>query len=181
MSKRATKVLTDIESQDLWMIVGPEKGRLLADQVRKKKARRIMEVGTYVGYSAILMADNAGDDAEIVSIEVDLGNAGVARENIKKAGYQNNIEVLVGAAKEVIPTLKGNFDFMFIDAIKEDYLDYLKLAEDKLEKGAVVVADNVKMFKQSMLDYLDYVRESEKYKSIYIEVGQDALEVSVKK
>jgi predicted O-methyltransferase YrrM len=69
---------------------------------------------------------------------------------------------------------------VFIDADKTEYLDYLRLAEDKLHKGSVVVADNAGIFADQMKDYVDYVRSSGRYSSEYVPVGEDGLEVSVK-
>jgi predicted O-methyltransferase YrrM len=80
----------------------------------------------------------------------------------------------------VIPTLKGPFDFAFIDAEKTEYFDYLKLAEAKLQRGTVVFADNAGIFANQMLDYLDYVRNSGKYRSRYVQVGGDGVEISIK-
>lgn len=76
--------------------------------------------------------------------------------------------------------MDGPFDFAFIDAEKSEYFQYLSLAEDKLRKGAVVVADNAGIFADQMRDYLDYVRNSGKYQSRYVQVGGDGLEISVK-
>ncbi len=174
------KVLEQIESEGHIMIVGPKKGKVLSKAVKNKKPKRILEIGTYVGYSAILMAEAVGSNTQIVSIEYSSDNADIARENIKKAGFDKKVEIKVGDAKKLIPTLMGSFDFMFIDAAKEEYLDYLKLAEEKLETGTVVVADNVKVFKDNMTDYLEYVRESGNYESKTIDVASDALEISVK-
>jgi len=80
----------------------------------------------------------------------------------------------------VIPKLKGPFDLVFIDADKSEYLDYLRLVEDKLHKGSVVVADNAGIFADQMQDYLDYVRSSQRYKSKFVRIGRDGLEISVK-
>jgi predicted O-methyltransferase YrrM len=87
---------------------------------------------------------------------------------------------VVGDAVKVIPTLRGCFDAVFIDAEKTEYMDYLRLVEDKLHKGAVVVADNAGIFADQMQDYLRYVRTSGKYRSQYVPVGDDGLEISVK-
>lgn len=181
MDSAAKKVIEKIESEGHYMIVGPKKGKVLVSAVKDKKPKAILEIGTYIGYSAILMAEAAGAKTEIVSIEANSDYAQVARENIKKAGFEDRVEIKVGDAIELIPLLSGTFDFIFIDAAKEDYLDYLKLAEEKLGKKAIVVADNVKVFGQAMSDYLEYVRESGKYKSETYDVGPDALEVSIKK
>jgi predicted O-methyltransferase YrrM len=80
----------------------------------------------------------------------------------------------------VIPSINDKFDMVFLDATKDEYLEYLKLSENKLEKGGVVFADNVKMSAHEMRDYLDYVRKSGRYKSKYIDVGFDGVEISTK-
>lgn len=177
----AKKVIEKIESEGHVMIVGPAKGQVLVSAVKKKKPRRILEIGTYVGYSAILMAEATGPQTEILTIEVDSDIAEIARMNIKKAGFEDRVEIRIGDATKLISSLTGTFDFMFIDASKEDYLTYLKLAEKKLEKRAIVVADNVKIFKDAMGDFLVYVRTSGRYESTTYDLGSDALEVSIKK
>jgi predicted O-methyltransferase YrrM len=88
--------------------------------------------------------------------------------------------VIVGDAIKVVPKLKDEFDMVFIDAEKSEYRDYLRLVEDKLHKGSVIVADNAGIFAHEMRDYLDYVRNSGKYSSRYVPVGEDGLEVSVR-
>jgi predicted O-methyltransferase YrrM len=80
----------------------------------------------------------------------------------------------------MIPTLTGQLDFAFIDAEKSEYLQYLKLIEEKLCKVAVVFADNAGIFADQMGDYLDYVRNSGRYRSRYIQVGEDGIEISIK-
>jgi predicted O-methyltransferase YrrM len=87
---------------------------------------------------------------------------------------------LIGDAIEILPKLESRFDLVFIDADKRQYLDYLRLVEDKLHKGSVIVADNAGIFANQMRNYLDYVRSSGKYRSRYVPVGEDGLEVSVK-
>jgi predicted O-methyltransferase YrrM len=145
------------------------------------------------GYSAILIAAAAADilqaKVEIVTIEIDRSVADIARKNIAAAGLSDKINVIVGDALEVIPRLDWKFDLLFLDAAKDEYLTYLKLAEDKtLKKGAVIVADNVEVSKNEMQDYLEYVRSSGgMYKSETIETTleftpnvRDAIEVSIK-
>ena len=145
------------------------------------------------GYSAILMAAAASDilheDRKVVTIEIDRSIADIARKNVAAAGLSEKINVIVGDALEVIPKLDWKFDLLFLDAAKSEYLTYLKLAEDKaLKRGAVIVADNVEVSKNEMLDYLKYVRSSGViYKSETIETTleftpnvRDAIEVSIK-
>jgi len=161
-------------------VVGPRKGRILAEEVRKAKPRHVLEVGTLIGYSAILMGRELDEDAELVTIEIHRGEAKIAGENVVKAKIPPKVTVITGDAIEVIPTLNGPFDFAFIDAKKTEYFQYLSLAEDKFRKGTVVVADNAGIFADQMSDYLDYVRNSGRYKSRYVQVGDDGMEISLK-
>lgn len=135
-----------------------------------------MEVGTLIGYSAILMGKELDSNARLITIEIDPTVAKIAVNNIRRAEIPPTVEVLVGDAIEVIPKLEGEFDIVFIDADKWQYLEYLQLVEDKLHKGSVVVADNV----EQASSYLDYVKYSGKYLSKYISAGWSGLEVSVK-
>jgi predicted O-methyltransferase YrrM len=127
-----------------------------------------------------LIGNELESDASLITIEIHASEAKMARENIKRANVPPTIDVIVGDALEVLPKLTGEFDMVFIDADKSEYIDYLRLVEDRLHKGSVIVADNAGIFARQMRDYLDYVRSSGKYKSKYVPVGEDGLEVSVK-
>ncbi|MBC8224776.1 O-methyltransferase [Candidatus Bathyarchaeota archaeon] len=180
---KADEVLEEIERsahRRYLPIIGPSRGRVLIEAVRRYRPRRILEVGTLVGYSTILMGKELGEGSEIVSIEYDRDEAEQARANIARAELPLKIEVLVGDALEIIPTLEGSFDMVFMDAAKHQYLDYLRLVEDKLRSGCVVVADNVGFMSRSMRGYLDHVRDSGKYESTFHRSGLDGVEVSVK-
>jgi len=161
-------------------IVGPEKGKILAGVVRETRPKRVLEVGALIGYSAILIGKELDADAHIITIEIHEDEARMAEENIRLAGIRTKVDVLVGDAIKIIPTLKGSFDLVFIDAEKTEYYQYLKLVEGKLHKGSVVVADNAGIFADQMRDYLDYLRTSPKYSSKYVQVGEDGLEISVR-
>jgi predicted O-methyltransferase YrrM len=173
--------------------IGPVKGGIITEIIKKYNPKNILEVGTLYGYSAILMAAAAADmlqaEGKVATIEIDRSIADIARKNIDDAGLSEKINVIVGNALEIIPKLDLKFDLLFLDAAKDEYLTYLKLAEDKaLKKGAVIVADNVEVSKNEMLDYLEYVRSSGGiYKSETIETTleftpdvRDAMEVSIK-
>jgi predicted O-methyltransferase YrrM len=179
----ADEMLRQIEKaseKNFLPIIGPHKGKFLAEEVRKAKPRRVLEIGTLIGYSAILMGKELEDEVEIITIEIHKDEAELAAKNIIRANIQAKIKIITGDALLVIPTLEGQFDFAFIDAEKNEYFQYLKLAEGKLRKGAVVFADNAGVFADQMGDYLDYVRNSGKYRSRYIQVGGDGVEISVK-
>jgi predicted O-methyltransferase YrrM len=179
----ANKVLELIEKaseKNFLPIIGPNKGKYLATEVRMAKPKRVLEVGTLIGYSAILMGKEMDAEAEIITIEIHRDEAELARQNIVRAKIPAKVQIINGNALQVIPSLKGPFDFAFIDAEKNEYYQYLKLIEDKLRKGAVVFADNAGVFADQMCDFLDYVRKSGKYQSRYIQVGGDGVEISVK-
>jgi len=160
--------------------VGPERGRILVELVRRVKPRRVLEVGALVGYSTILIARELESQAEIVSIEIDEDEVKTAKENIRRAKLKPKIDVLVGDALGIIPNLGGKFDLVFLDAAKNEYLDYLRLLDGDLHKGSVIVADNAGIFAKSMRRYLDYVRNSGKYESSFIPVDWDGIEVSIR-
>lgn len=183
VSSKADDVLRRIENEvgrRWYPIIGPRKGRILADLVRQNRPKRILEVGTLIGYSAITMGKELGGDAEIVTIEIDEWEAEMARENIKEAEIKPRVKVIVGDALDVIPRLEGEFDMVFLDAAKNEYLDYLRLLEDKIHEGSVIIADNVGPRAYATRDYIDYVRGSGRYESRFIPVGRDGMEVSIK-
>jgi len=179
----ADRVLKEIEKmteKEFLPIVGPRKGQILAEAIRKVKPNHVLEVGTLTGYSTILMAKELESKAHLITIEINEDEAKIARENIMRAKLSVATDVIVGDAVKVIPKLTGKFDVVFIDAEKREYLKYLCLAEPKLHKGSIIVADNAGIFADEMKDYLNYVRSSGKYSSKYVPVDEDGLEVSVR-
>jgi predicted O-methyltransferase YrrM len=169
--------------------IGPIKGRIISDIVKKYKPASILEIGTLHGYSAILMGNLLPDDGgKLITIEIDRDLANIAIKNIEKAGLSCKIKVICDDAINVIPTLGGyKFDLVFLDAIKTQYLNYLKLLEGKnlLKEESIVVADNVILYENEMKDYLEYVRNSGYYRSQITKTTlefnknvEDALEIS---
>jgi len=174
------KVIEELANKESLPIVGPEKGRVLVDVLREIKPKRVLEIGALIGYSVILMGKELGDDANIITIEKDEVEATIAEDNIKTAALKPKIDVIIGNALKILPNLEGEFDFIFIDAAKREYIKYLKLIENKLHKGSVIVADNAGSFAESMKEYLNYVRSSKKYTSKFVSVGNDGLEITTK-
>ncbi len=180
---KADEVLHKIEEaakKDFMPIIGPNRGLILSDEVSKAKPQRVLEVGTLIGYSTILIGKELSKTSEVVSIEIHGDEAELAKENIANAKLKPKVTVITGDARKMIPTLQGSFGFVFIDAEKTEYLQYLCLAENKMGKHAVVFADNAGIFADQMKDYLDYVRSTGKYQSRYLQVGDDGVEISVK-
>lgn len=173
--------------------IGPIKGKIISEIIQKYKPTTILEIGTLHGYSAILMTALLLDyyhDAKLITIEIEKNLADIARKNIGKAGLAHKIEVVCGNALDVIPTLTAyKFDLIFLDAVKSEYLQYLKLIEvnELMKKRSVVIADNVLLYENEMKDYLEYVRNSGRYDSQTTESTlefnknvKDALETSVR-
>jgi len=191
---KAHQVLREIESSANWEkgamvgvhsvphsflpIVGPEKGKLLENLIKKYKPKLILEIGALVGYSAILMAQHG---PKVITLEIDARAAETAKQKIERAGLTGKIEIIVGDAKKTIRQLKEKFDLIFIDAKKDEYINYLKLSEKNMHAGTIVIADNVKMFADNVRDYLARVRNSGLYESKYYAFGSDAMEVSIRK
>jgi len=180
---KSDAVLSEIErlSKRAYLpIIGPVEGKHLVDTVRRFSVKNVLEVGTLIGYSAILIALNLPKEGRVVTIEMDPESARLAQQNVQKAGFANRIEVHIGNALSVIPRMNDSFDMVFLDATKDEYLEYLKLSENKLKRGGVVFAHNVKMFAHEMRDYLDYVRNSGRYASEYIDLVFDGVEISTR-
>ncbi len=139
--------------------VGPSDGKLLALLLRMIGARKVVEVGTLVGYSAIHMARALGPGGRLWSIEFDPRHAEIARGNLAAAGVADRVSVLVGAGREVLPTLAAHapFDAVFIDADKVTYAHYGQWAIDHLRPGGLVLGDNAYLFGE-LLDDSDRAR-----------------------
>jgi predicted O-methyltransferase YrrM len=136
-------------------IVDPEVGRFLELTARAINARRILEIGTATGYSGLHLARGMATDGELVTIDVDPDRQRTAQEHFQQAGVGERVTLLLGPALDLLPTLSGSFDLVFLDAIKTEYRDYLDLALPLLRPGGLVVADNVLRAGQIALDEHD--------------------------
>jgi len=136
------------------IMVGPSEGRLLYLLMKLAGATKIVEVGTLVGYSAIHMARALPAGGKLWSIEYAAKHAEVARTNIAAAGLSDKVTVVVGAGRDVLPTLDGNgpFDAVFIDADKDNYDHYGRWAIEHLRPGGLVIGDNAYFFGKLMED-----------------------------
>ena len=134
--------------------VGQSEGRLIEMLLRLAGARRVVEIGTLAGYSAIRCAHAVGAEGHVYTLEVDPRHAEVARANIETAGLSQRIDVLVGPAVSVLPTLeaRGPFDAVFIDADKESYDQYGRWAAQHVRPGGLLLGDNAFFFGSLMAD-----------------------------
>jgi caffeoyl-CoA O-methyltransferase len=124
------------------MLTGTIEGRFLEFLVFATSARRVLELGTYSGYSAISMAAALPPDGHIDTCEVDETHAAVARRYIDEAGLADRVTVHMGPALETIARLEGDFDFVFIDADKENYVNYYEAVLPRVSERGLIAADN---------------------------------------
>lgn len=124
-------------------IVTPDTEQLILTLLKLICPKRILEVGTAVGYSSILMAENTGDDCEIITIERYKKHAEIAVDNIFQRGFENKIKVIEGEAAEVLSWLDPSFDFIFLDAAKAQYIEFLPEIMRLLRTGGVLLSDNI--------------------------------------
>ena len=124
------------------MLTGPVEGRFLELLVFATGARRILELGTFSGYSSISMAAALPEGGRIDTCEVDATHAAVARHYIDEAGFSDRITIHLGPALETIDRLEGAFDFVFIDADKENYVNYYEAVLPRLSARGLIAADN---------------------------------------
>lgn len=124
--------------------INPEEGRALALLIQTSGAKRVLEIGCCSGYSAIWMARALPEGGLLETIEMKPANTKLAQENFKKANVDKKVKVLEGKALDILPTLAERaYDFIFIDAAKEEYSDYLREALRLAHKGTVICADNM--------------------------------------
>ncbi len=124
------------------MLSGPVQGRFLEMISRMVHPVRILEVGTFTGYSAICLAKGLAEGGMLHTLEAEGAYAEIAREYFDRAGLSDKIILHEGDALQIIPQLNEVFDLVFIDAAKEHYIDYYNLAFDKVRKGGFILADN---------------------------------------
>ena len=152
--------------------------------VESARAKRGIEVGSANGFGAINMGiafERTGGHLYTLEISPEMVKA--CRENLQKVGLEKTVTCIEGDALKTLPTLEGEFDFVFIDAVKRDYFKYFKLIEPKLKPGAVIVADNVIRSAKAMQDFLDYIQKSPNYDTVIIRASMekgDGLLVSYK-
>ena len=124
------------------MLAGPVRGRLLEVLVHGVQPRRVLELGTFSGYSALSMAAGLPEGGRIDTCEVDEKQAEVARRYIERSPYADRITVHMGPALETLERLEGDFDFVFIDADKDNYVNYYEAVLPRLSPEGLIAVDN---------------------------------------
>ena len=129
--------------RDYVPIIRTDMQNLLRFLLRLKRPLNILEVGTAVGFSALLMAEATTEDCQITTIENYEKRIPIARANFQRAGMEHRITLLEGDATEILKELEGPYDFIFMDAAKGQYMEFLAVADRILKPGGLLVADNV--------------------------------------
>jgi predicted O-methyltransferase YrrM len=125
------------------MLSGFVQGRILAMFSKMIRPRVVLEIGTYLGYSALCFAEGLADGGKVITLDIIEETNKVARSFVEKTEYKDRIEFHLGNAVEIIPTLPEPFDLVFIDADKPNYSNYYNLVLDKVRPGGFIIADNV--------------------------------------
>ena len=201
LEKENSPVLEEIEKEarkDGVPIIRKEMESFLRVMLSIKKPMRILELGTTVGYSAILMSEYIDEKGQIITIENYDKRIPIAKENIKKAGRENVIKLLEGDAMEIMPTLeRDQFDFVFMDAAKAQYIHFLPEVLRLMKKDGVLITDNVlqegdliqskyvvrrrdRTIHKRMREYLEVVKNHPQLETSIVPIG-DGITMSVKK
>lgn len=176
-------------------IIHKEVADLLRVILKLKRPKKILELGCAIGYSSLFFADVLDGDVEILTTERNPIMLERAQDNIKKAGMEDRIKILVGDAEETLKDLEGTFDMIFIDAAKGHYKMFFDMLIGKLNHGGIVISDNIlykgmiasddyvvrrkKTIVKRMRTYLDYICDLEGISTSLIPIG-DGLAISYK-
>lgn len=178
-------------------IIRKEMGNLLKVLIALKQPKRILEVGTAVGYSSILMSENMPKDCRITTIENYEKRITIARKNFERAGKSDCITLIEGDATQVLSELDGQFDIIFMDAAKGQYINYLPDILRLLPKGGLLISDNVlqdgdivqskyavtrrnRTIHMRMREYIYMLTHSEDFVTSVVPIG-DGVTLSVRK
>jgi predicted O-methyltransferase YrrM len=174
------------------MISGPLQGNLLSMLSRMIKPKRILEIGSFTGYSAICLAKGLSSDGILHTIELREEDAAIAQAYFDRSELGLQIKLHVGNAKELLPTLEEDWDLVFIDADKTGYLDYYGLLIDKVKPGTFFIIDNVLFHGEVLKEKISgksakavaafnaFIREDNRVEKVMLTV-RDGLSILIKK
>jgi len=129
--------------EDSAMLSGFYQGRVLSMLSHMIQPQVVLEIGTYLGYSALCLAEGLVDGGKVITLDIQEDTNTVARSYVEKTEYKDKIEFILAPAVNIIPNLAETFDLVFIDADKPNYSNYYNLVFDKLRPGGFIIADNV--------------------------------------
>ncbi len=146
LANRGDPALRAVEDQgrkEEWPIVGAAEGSLLHILARSIRSKRILELGTAIGYSGTWLARALPPEGELVTVEWNPETAAIARRNFERTGVAKRVRIQVGSALDILPRLDGPFDLIFNDIDKQHYVEVLPHCIQKLRPGGLLVTDNV--------------------------------------
>jgi caffeoyl-CoA O-methyltransferase len=178
-----SRVLADIKARDKGQLaVSEEDGRFLRVMIATRGARRALEIGGASGYSAIWMGLGLRETGgRLVTIEYDAARAKELKENIRRAGLSDVVQVIAGDAFQEIPKLQGTFDFVFLDAWKKDYKRFFDLVYPRLDGRGLFLAHNVVNKKSEMEDFLAVIHKHPSLWTTIVSPSGEGMSVSIKK
>jgi predicted O-methyltransferase YrrM len=173
-------LLKDFPSEHEDMNVPCRDGRFLYDLILRKGYKRGLEIGTFTGYSALWMGwafEKTG--GKLITIEIDSEPGEKARQNIMSAGLDGVVDARITDAFSEIPKIEGEFDFIFIDAWKPDYVKFLNLLRDRVVTGGAIVGHNVTNYARDMQDYLAAIQNDPGLETTFHELSAEGMSVSI--
>ncbi len=181
-----SKVLPMLKMEDLTyrhgeMNIPCRDGRFLYDIILQNGYKRGLEIGTYNGYSTLwfgLAFRETG--GKIITIEIEPGPAHEARQNFIKAGLEDLIDSRINDAFDEIAKIEGEFDFIFIDANKEDYEKFFEILKDRIKPGGALVAHNVTNYARDMQDFLSNIQNNPDFETTFHPISAEGISVSIK-
>ena len=172
-------LLRELEATaDAYWNISRDNARFLCLLLKSIGARRVLEVGTSNGYSTLWFAralEELGGEGAVVAIEHDPGRAALARENYRRAGLEGRIRLLVGDACRLIEQQSGPFDFVFLDAEKSEYADYLRAVLPLVRPGGLIVGDDTISLREEMAEYVELAFSSPDLESVDVPIDDGVI------
>lgn len=192
MNEKELEIVKKKALEDHIPIIMDDTLEKIKEILENEKPNRILEIGTAVGYSASQFARYTDKKCKIDTIEIDEERAKEAKENIKKIGFEDRINVIVGNAVDIIPTLTNKYDIVFIDAAKGKYPIFLEESLKLINKGGLILADNI-LYKgyvmsdynkhkqrtavRHLREYIKEITENDNFETEILEIG-DGLSIT---
>lgn len=192
MNEKELEIVKEKALEDHIPIIMDDTLEKIKEILENEKPNRILEIGTAVGYSASQFARYTDKKCKIDTIEIDEERAKEAKENIKKIGFEDRINVIVGNAVDIIPTLNNKYDIVFIDAAKGKYPIFLEESLKLINKGGLILADNI-LYKgyvmsdynkhkqrtavRHLREYIKEITENDNFETEILEIG-DGLSIT---
>jgi predicted O-methyltransferase YrrM len=197
MTSNESEVLQELRAhcyahyEDKAMLSGFFQGRVLSMFSHMIRPKVVLEIGTYLGYSALCLAEGLADGGKVITLDIQEDTNRVARSFVEKSAYADRIEFILSFGTDIIPNLNETLDLVFIDADKPNYSNYYDLVFDKVRTGGFIIADNVlwsgKVIEtdkdentQALYDYNQKVLADERVENVLLPI-RDGLMVCRKK